>query len=206
MSTCRRQIADRVNNGVAWKTPSCICSCQLCIKSEVCCSTVGRCSDGWKLRWKINSFLSEISVCWSCTEKITIKIERAFSVILRASPAICHSFQQSPQRQKKIFVEKQSAEIAVPLRWSWFQFSILGRKLRRIAGEAHNMIENALYILIVIFSIQLQQTEISERKLFIFHHGHAVTGDDLWWLGNNGILTETGPAGLKFFKTFSSII
>ena len=34
-------------------------------------------------RWKINSFLSEISVCWSCTEKITLKIERAFSVILR---------------------------------------------------------------------------------------------------------------------------
>ena len=33
------------------------------------------------------SFLSEISVCWSCTEKIRIKIERAFSVILRASPA-----------------------------------------------------------------------------------------------------------------------
>ena len=32
-------------------------------------------------RWKINSFLSEISVCWSCTEKITLKIERAFSVI-----------------------------------------------------------------------------------------------------------------------------
>ena len=33
--------------------------------------------------WKIHSFLSEVSVCWSCTEKITIKIERAFSVILR---------------------------------------------------------------------------------------------------------------------------
>ena len=26
--------------GVAWKTPSCIYSCQLCIKSEVCCGTV----------------------------------------------------------------------------------------------------------------------------------------------------------------------
>ena len=32
------------------------------------------------------------------------------------------------------------------------------------------MTENALSILIVIFS-QLQQTEISERKLFIFHLG-----------------------------------
>ena len=48
-------------------------------------------------RWKINSFLSEISVCWSCTEKITIKIERAFSVILLASPATRSSFQLSPQ-------------------------------------------------------------------------------------------------------------
>ena len=42
--------------------------------------------------WKINIFLSEISVCWSCTEKI-IKIERAFSIILRASQATRHSFQ-----------------------------------------------------------------------------------------------------------------
>ena len=36
------------------------------------------------LYWKINSFLPEVSVCWRCTEKMTIKIERAFSVILRA--------------------------------------------------------------------------------------------------------------------------
>ena len=48
-------------------------------------------------RWKINSFLSEISVCWSCMEKIMIKIGRAFSVILRASPAIRRSSQPSPQ-------------------------------------------------------------------------------------------------------------
>ena len=33
------------------------------------------------------------------------------------------------------------------------------------------MTENALSILIVIFSVELQQTEISERKLFIFHLG-----------------------------------
>ena len=44
-------------------------------------------------------------------------------------------------------------------------------KLRRVAGEASNMTENALSILNVIFSAQLQQTEISERKLFIFHLG-----------------------------------
>ena len=48
------------------------------------------------LWWKINSFLPEISVCWNCTEKITIKIERAFSVILSASPATRRSFQLSP--------------------------------------------------------------------------------------------------------------
>ena len=39
---------------------------------------------------------------------------------------------------------------------------------------ASNMTENALSILIVIFSVQLQQTKISKRKLFIFHHG-------TWW-------------------------
>ena len=33
------------------------------------------------------------------------------------------------------------------------------------------MTENGLSILSVIFSVQLQQTEISERKLFIFHLG-----------------------------------
>ena len=49
-------------------------------------------------RWKINSFLSEISVCWNSAEKITIKIEKAFSVILRALPAIRSSFQPSPQQ------------------------------------------------------------------------------------------------------------
>ena len=36
------------------------------------------------------------------------------------------------------------------------------------------MTENALSILIVIFSVQLQQTEISEGKLFIFHLGPAA--------------------------------
>ena len=85
MSTYSWWIDDTVNKGRAWKTLSCICSCQLCIKSEACCG------DSWKL---------------------------------------------------------------------W-----------RVAGEACNMMENALSILIVIFSIQLQQTEISEWKLFIFQHG-----------------------------------
>ena len=47
--------------------------------------------------WKINSFLSEVLVCWSFTEKITIKIERAFSIILWASPVTRRSFQQSLQ-------------------------------------------------------------------------------------------------------------
>ena len=49
--------------------------------------------------------------------------------------------------------------------------------LRRVTGEAHSMMENALTILI-IFSIQLSQTETSE------------------------ILTETGAARLKFFLNF----
>ena len=80
-SRYRRRIGDTVNNGVAWKTPSCIC--QWCIKSEVFCGN-----------------------CW---------------------------------------------------------------KLRRVAGEARSLTENALSIWIVIFTVHLQQTEISERKLFIFH-------------------------------------
>ena len=42
-------------------------------------------------------------------------------------------------------------------------------KLWRVAGEASNMMENAVSILNVIFFVELQQTEISERKLFIFH-------------------------------------
>ena len=46
-----------------------------------------------------------------------------------------------------------------------------GWKLRWVAGEAHNMTENDLSIWIVIFSVHLQQTKISERKLFIFHLG-----------------------------------
>ena len=44
------------------------------------------------------------------------------------------------------------------------------------------MTENALSILSVIFSVQLQQIEISERKLFIFHLGTRLpplVGDPL---------------------------
>ena len=44
MSTYSQRINDTVNNGRAWKTPCCICSCQLFIKSEVCYG------DCWKLR------------------------------------------------------------------------------------------------------------------------------------------------------------
>ena len=38
------------------------------------------------------------------------------------------------------------------------------------------MMENVLSILIIIFSVQLQQTEISDRKLFIFQHGTGAAG------------------------------
>ena len=46
-------------------------------------------------------------------------------------------------------------------------------KLQRVADKACNMTENALSILIVIFSIQLKQTETSDRKLFIFQNGQV---------------------------------
>ena len=51
-------------------------------------------------------------------------------------------------------------------------YSNCWRLQRRAAGEAANMMENALSIVIVIFSAQHQQTETSDRKLFIFQHGH----------------------------------
>ena len=48
-------------------------------------------------------------------------------------------------------------------------------KLRRwVAGEARNTTENGLSMLIVIFFVQQQQTEISERKLFIFQRGGVI--------------------------------
>ena len=49
--------------------------------------------------WKIHSFLSEVSVCWSCTEKQQLKQKEHFPSYcsLRALPATCRSFQQSPQ-------------------------------------------------------------------------------------------------------------
>ena len=51
-SRYRQRIGDTVNNGVAWKTPSCICSCQWCIKSEVFC---GNC---WMLRRRLEAVTS----------------------------------------------------------------------------------------------------------------------------------------------------
>ena len=56
-----------------------------------------------------------------------------------------------------------------------------GWKLGWVAGGACNMTENALSIQIVIFSVHLQQTEISERKLLIFH------------LGKQGTLSKMNP-------------
>ena len=50
------------------------------------------------------------------------------------------------------------------------------------------MTENALSILIVIFSVQLQQTEISERKLFIFHLGGSPVGTFLQQLTVQGMV------------------
>ena len=48
-TTNHRYTMDLVNNGVAWKTPSCICSCQWCTKSEVFC---GNC---WTLRRRLEA-------------------------------------------------------------------------------------------------------------------------------------------------------
>ena len=76
-------------------------------------------------------------------------------------------------------------------------------KLRRVAAETSNMTENALSILIVIFSVQLQQAEISERKLFIFHLGsqpitgsQPVTSQPLWMVtAKSSFMSTTSSYG-----------
>ena len=51
-----------------------------------------------------------------------------------------------------------------------------------VAGEAHNMTENYLSILIVSFSRQLQQIETSDRKLSIFQPGLSAEKLHFWLL------------------------
>ena len=51
------------------------------------------------------------------------------------------------------------------------------------------MTENARSILSVNFSVQLQQTEISERKLFIFHLGLCAIAD----IAGNSVRSLTSP-------------
>ena len=48
----------QTKNERAWKMPSCICSCQLCFKSEVCC---GGC-------WKLRRLLEAATGCRACTD------------------------------------------------------------------------------------------------------------------------------------------
>ena len=60
------------------------------------------------------------------------------------------------------------------------------------------MTENALFILIVIFSVQLRQTEISEIKLFIFHLGNM-------WI-SWGAAHEGGGCDQSIGYTISDVI
>ena len=55
------------------------------------------------------------------------------------------------------------------------------------------MTENALSILILIFSAQLQQTETSDRKLFIFHLGPGPAEVD----GKVRVIGPTPPRSSK---------
>ena len=64
LSTYSRRIDDTVNKGRAWKTPPCICSYQLFIKSEVCYSNC----------WKLQRLLEAVMSCrrgsqydWKCS-------------------------------------------------------------------------------------------------------------------------------------------
>ena len=60
------------------------------------------------------------------------------------------------------------------------------------------MTENAHSILIVIFSVQLQQTETSDRKLFIFHLGKCLF---IFYNAFSLRLTETLYEPKKILKT-----
>ena len=74
----------------------------------------------------------------------------------------------------------------------------LGWKLRRVAGEAQNMMENALSILIVIFSIQLKQTETSDRKLCVFHHSSVTHLRSYTNSAITDIAENSTPASIHF--------
>ena len=125
--------------------PSCLCSCPLCIKSQVCCS------DCWKLRRQLEA----ATTAGSCSD--SWKLRRQLEAAVTAG---------SCDDSWKLRRQLEAAATAGSCDDSW--------KLRRVAGEASNMTEDALSILIVIFSAQLQQTKISERKLFIFHLGEEI--------------------------------
>ena len=99
------------------------------------------------LNWRFaTAIVGSCSICW----KLRHLLEAAPSV---GSCCICWKLQR--------LLEAAASAGSCGICW----------KLRWVAGKARNMAENALYILIVLFSLQLQQTEISDRKLFIFKHG-----------------------------------
>ena len=55
-------------------------------------------------------------------------------------------------------------------------------KLRRVAGKAHNMTENALSVLIFIFSVQLQQTVTSDRKKAVYFPARTTVMSQWLWV------------------------
>ena len=61
------------------------------------------------------------------------------------------------------------------------------------------MTKNALSILIVIFSVQLQQTKMSDRKSFILKHGNSVPGRQI---PEGSQVTGTGCTLHKKFHLF----
>ena len=74
--------------------------------------------------WKINSFCLRSRIIEVVWKKITIKIERAFFVILWASPATHHSFQQSTQLQTVTATNLRfNTQLATAnARWWWWRW------------------------------------------------------------------------------------
>ena len=116
-SRYRRRIGDTVNNGVAWKMPSCICSCQRCIKSEVFCRNC------WTLRRRL-----EAATCCRRGPQYDGKCSFYFN---------CYFFPTSPTNR-----DLREKAVYFPPRVSLFlwknhtrYFSVIDEKLSVIAGD-----------------------------------------------------------------------
>ena len=74
-------------------------------------------------------------------------------------------------------------------------------KLQWVAGKACSKTENTLFILIVIFPIQLQQTETLDRKLCILQPGFVGEENKVKFIENvqKAVTLQGGEYCMKIF-------